>query len=43
MVGKRLVHYKHFQGALQRAPISLTTKQSLDEYLREQKAVLSEG
>jgi hypothetical protein len=43
MVGKRLVHYKHFQGTLQRAPISLATKESLDEFLLERNAVLKRG
>jgi len=41
MVGKTLVHYKHFQGELKRAPVSLANKQSLDAYLISQKAVLA--
>ncbi len=43
MVGKTLVHYKHFQGELKRAPVSIANKQSLDKYLVAQKAVLSNG
>ena len=40
MVGARLVHYKHFQRDLKRAPLSLANKQSLDDYLIREKAVL---
>lgn len=42
MVGKTLVHYKHFQGELKRAPISIANKRSLDEYLLAEKAVLGQ-
>lgn len=41
MVGKTLVHYKHFQGELKRAPVSIANKRSLEEYLLSEKAVLA--
>jgi hypothetical protein len=40
MIGKRLVHYKHFKLAAKRAPISLCTKVALEHYLMENGAVL---
>jgi len=43
MVGKTLVHYKHFQGELKRAPVSIANKQALDEYLIAERAVLARG
>jgi hypothetical protein len=41
LVGKTLVHYKHFKGQLKRSPVSLTGKVVLEKYLRQNKAVLT--
>lgn len=43
IVGKTLVHYKHFKGDLKRAPNSLAPKTVLEEYLKKNKAVLAKG
>ncbi|HEY6169456.1 MAG TPA: hypothetical protein VI454_15550 [Verrucomicrobiae bacterium] len=43
MVGKRLVHYKHYRNAIKRAPVSLANQQALGDYLIAQKAVLVQG
>ena len=40
LVGKTLVHYKHYQGKTKRAPISLSGKKALEKYLKEHKAIL---
>ena len=40
LIGKTLVHYKHFKGDTKRAPISLSGKTVLEKYLKEKKAVL---
>ena len=40
LVGKTLVHYKHYRGNTKRAPISLAGKTVLEKYLREKKAIL---
>jgi hypothetical protein len=40
LIGKTLVHYKHYAGGLQRAPVSLTAKATLENYLIENDAVL---
>ena len=40
LVGKTLVHYKHFKGQLKRSPISLSTKEVLERFLRNNKATL---
>ena len=40
MVGKRLVHYKHFKGQAKRSPNSLSGKAVLEQFLRANKAVL---
>ena len=41
IVGKRLVHYKHFKGQIKRAPLSIASIPVLETYLNENKAVLS--
>jgi hypothetical protein len=41
LIGKRLVHYKHFRSNSPRAALSLTGKEALQEFLRKNKAVLS--
>ena len=40
LVGKTLVHYKHYKGKTKRAPISLAGKKVLETYLQKNKAVL---
>jgi hypothetical protein len=40
MVGKTLVHYKHFKGQAKRANNSLTSIRVLKKYLEDNKAVL---
>ena len=40
LIGKTLVHYKHFKGTTLRAPVSLTPKRALEKFLIEKKAVL---
>lgn len=40
LIGKTLVHYKHYKGKTKRAPISLTGIKVLEEYLKENKAIL---
>ena len=40
LVGKRLVHYKHFKGKNHRAPISLSGKEVLEKYLKVKKGIL---
>jgi hypothetical protein len=39
-VGKLLVHYKLFRGDAKRTSTSLATKRLVEEYLKENKAVL---
>ena len=40
LIGKTLVHYKHFRTAAPRAPVSLTTIGVLEKFLFDKKAVL---
>lgn len=40
LVGKTLVHYKHYKGVLKRAPVSLASKRELGKFLRANRAVL---
>jgi hypothetical protein len=40
LVGKRLVHYKHFRGDTKGAPTSLANKLVLAKFLQQNKAVL---
>lgn len=40
LIGKTLVHYKHFKENAKRAPISLIAKKGLEKYLKENKATL---
>jgi len=40
LVGKTLVHYKHFKAKTPRAPTSLAAKQTLENFLTANKAVL---
>lgn len=39
-VGKTLVFYKHMKGQLKRAPVSLSAKLVLEQYLQDNQAVL---
>lgn len=39
-IGKTLVHYKHYRGVAQRAPISLAVKGDLEKFLIKHEAVL---
>jgi hypothetical protein len=40
LVGKTLVHYKHFKGEAKRSPVSLSGKAALEKFLRVNKAIL---
>jgi len=40
VVGKRLVHYKHFKGEAKRTSNSLSAIPVLEKFLRSKKAVL---
>jgi hypothetical protein len=41
IVGKRLVHYKHFKGQVKRASLSIASIPVLENYLAQNKAVLA--
>jgi hypothetical protein len=41
IVGKRLVHYKHFKGQAKRAGLSIVSIPALEKYLEENNAVLT--
>jgi hypothetical protein len=43
LVGKTLVHYKLHKGTTKRTPISLSGKKVLEQYLKQNKAVLVQG
>src|SRR2546422_2063917 len=43
LIGKTLVHYKHFKGQMKRSPVSLLNKNSLERFLQEHRAVLVRG
>lgn len=43
LIGKRLVHYKHYRGGCPRAAVSLTGKAALLEFLVKNKAVLAKS
>ena len=43
MVGKLLVHYRHYRNNTHRVPISLASKTELEAFLREKKATLVGG
>lgn len=40
LVGKTLVHYKHYKGETKRAPVSLSGQAALKAFLKKSKAVL---
>ena len=43
LVGKTLIHYKHYKGQTKRAPVSLAGKAVLEKFLKKNKAVLVQG
>lgn len=40
LIGKTLVHYRHYKDGHQRVPIQLSSKVALEKYLIENGAVL---
>ncbi|HXI50392.1 MAG TPA: hypothetical protein VNH84_02780 [Candidatus Saccharimonadales bacterium] len=40
LIGKTLVHYKHYKGEMKRSPVSLLNKQALERFLQDKQAVL---
>jgi len=40
LIGKTLVHYKHYKGQMKRSPVSLLNKDALAKFLVEKQAVL---
>ena len=40
LIGKTLVHYKHYKGEMKRSPVSLLNKNALEKYLQDNDAVL---
>jgi hypothetical protein len=40
LVGKRLVHYKHYKAKAKRPPTQLSGKAALERFLQSQRAVL---
>ena len=40
LIGKTLVHYKHYKGQMKRSPVSLLNKDALAKFLVENQAVL---
>jgi hypothetical protein len=40
LIGKTLVHYKHYKGQMKRSPVSLLNKDALERFLQDKQAVL---
>ena len=40
LIGKTLVHYKHYKGEMKRSPVSLLNKDALERFLQDMQAVL---
>jgi hypothetical protein len=40
LIGKTLVHYKHYKGQMKRSPVSLLNKDALARFLLDNQAVL---
>ena len=40
LIGKTLVHFKHYRAQAKRAPVSLLNKQALARFLKGQRAIL---
>ncbi len=43
LVGKHLVHYRLVKGQAKRTRLSLSNKRHVEEYLKDNKAILIEG
>ena len=43
LVGKRLVHYKHYKAKAKRPPTQLSGKAALEKFLQQQRAILLPG
>ena len=41
LVGKTLVHYKHYKSQMKRSPVSLLNKDVLERYLQDNQATLA--
>ena len=41
LVGKTLVHYKHYKRQVKGSPVSLLNKDALEKFLRDNRAVLA--
>ena len=42
LIGKTLVHFKHYKGQVKRSPVSLLNKDALERFLQDKGAVLAE-
>lgn len=42
LLGRTLVHYKHFKNGAIRAPSSLANKETLEQFLKKNRAILTE-
>ena len=42
LIGKTLVHYKHYKGEMKRSPVSLLNKDALEKFLLANQAVLAQ-
>jgi hypothetical protein len=40
LIGKTLVHYKHYKTQMKRSPVSLLNKDALERFLQDNQAVL---
>jgi hypothetical protein len=40
LIGKTLVHYKHYKGQMKRSPVSLLNRTALERFLQDNQAVL---
>jgi hypothetical protein len=40
LIGKTLVHYKHYRVQMKGSPVSLSNKDTLERYLQDKEAVL---
>lgn len=40
LIGKTLVHFKHYKGQMKRSPVSLLNKKALEKFLQDNEAVL---
>jgi hypothetical protein len=42
LIGKTLVHFKHYKGQVKRSPVSLLNKDALEKFLQDKGAVLAD-